>query len=223
VIAGVLLAAGASSRMGSDKALVRQKGVSYLAHGVRHLWQACPSVVVVLGANAARVRRQVEAEFEILLASGWLQREVAPTQDEDADGVEMHLVDNPRWRDGMLSSVQVGLRAALALKPEGVLVLPVDHPSVRPETIADVAALMRMSQQACADDAERAKFAYALVPRIKGRRGHPLALTAPLARAVSRDREATDLSDAVRRHARILGFLDVKDPGIVRNVNKPGE
>jgi hypothetical protein len=35
------------------------------------------------------------------------------------------------------------------------------------------------------------------------------------------DRGARDLSDAVRRNARLVGFLDCADPGVVRNRNRP--
>ena len=45
---GVLLAAGASRRMGRNKSLMRTKGDTFLAHGVRQLWHACDAVVVVL-------------------------------------------------------------------------------------------------------------------------------------------------------------------------------
>ena len=65
------------------------------------------------------------------------------------------------------------------------------------------------------------RFAYALVPRHKRRRGHPLALSPALARSVAADATAVDLSDAVRRNARLLGYLDVTDAGVTRNRNTP--
>ncbi len=62
-------------------------------------------------------------------------------------------------------------------------------------------------------------FAYALVPRHKGRRGHPLVLSPSLARAIAKDTEAEDLGDAVRRNARLVGYLDVADKGVLVNRN----
>ena len=38
---------------------------------------------------------------------------------------------------------------------------------------------------------------------------------------IDADRGAEDLSDAVRRNARLVGFLDVTDPGVLRNRNAP--
>jgi CTP:molybdopterin cytidylyltransferase MocA len=240
---GVLLAAGASRRMGRTKSLMRERGETFLARGVRHLWHACDAVVVVLGAEAARVRPALEEEFLRLVERGELHDDLQTAHRHGAAGLEVRIIENPKWRSGMLTSVQVGLRAALALDPGLVLVLPVDHPSVRADTVRALAAAMGAalaSYQPAAPPAPRAGsrrrtrarapraprgdgFAYALVPRYRRRRGHPVALSPALARAVSRDREARDLSDAMRRSARLVGFLDCPDPGVVRNRNTPGD
>lgn len=223
MMTGVLLAAGASARMGSPKALARQARMSYMARGIRHLWYACTNVVAVLGANAPAIRRAAEEEFARLVKSGALHEDLLDAHRHGAAGLEVHFELNPKWRSGMFSSVQLGLDRALALKPEGILVLPVDHPSVRPETMADLATVLRLALQACRSDADRRRFAYALVPRYQGRRGHPVALSPALARAVVRDRQAEDFSDSLRRHARLVGYLDVRDAGVVRNVNRLGD
>lgn len=221
MIAGVLLSAGESVRMGRDKALVRTKGQSFLAHGVRHLWAACDSVVVVLGANAKPIQREVEREFEALVESGALQRDLAEAHRHHADGLEVHFEIHRGWRKGMLSSAQAGLAAALELRPQAVMVLPVDHPEVQNGTVAALATLMLQALASQKNVAERRRFAYALIPRHRGRRGHPVALSPALAREVVRDGAAENLSDAIKRHARLIGYLDVQDPGVVRNINRP--
>jgi hypothetical protein len=48
-----------------------------------------------------------------------------------------------------------------------------------------------------------------------------VVLSPALARAVAGDRGAADLSDAVRRNARLVGYLDCVDAGVVRNRNHP--
>jgi CTP:molybdopterin cytidylyltransferase MocA len=68
---------------------------------------------------------------------------------------------------------------------------------------------------------EQGGFAYALVPRYRRRRGHPIALSAALARAIVTDRAAANLSDAVRRNSRLVGYLDTADSGILDNRNAP--
>ncbi len=217
---GVLLAAGASTRMGAPKANVKWKGRSFLANGLGALWSACDSVVVVLGSNAPRVRAAAEAELAGLVGKGAFAGLVHGASRRSTRALEAHFVVNAAWRRGMLSSAQAGLAEALRQKPEAVLVLPVDHPEVRPATVSHLAAMMDEALGAFGRR-DRSSFTYALVPRRRGRRGHPLALSPALARAIVRDREARDLSDAVRRHARLVGYLDVADPGIVRNRNTP--
>lgn len=221
---GVMLAAGASKRMGRTKALMTSRGHSFFARGVRHLWSACDAVVVVLGADARRVRGAAEDEFVRLVQSGALHADLQVARRHGARGLEVHFIVNRAWRRGMLGSVRLGLRAALRLRPEALLVLPVDHPAVKPVTVRALAAAMKAALVSYRGGAGKGPgFAYALVPRYRRRRGHPLALSPALARAVAGDREAADLSDAVRRNARLVGFLDCGDAGIVRNRNRPGD
>jgi molybdenum cofactor cytidylyltransferase len=49
--AGVILAAGASSRMGTDKALLQYEGCSFLAGAIQLLQNECDFVLVVAGNN----------------------------------------------------------------------------------------------------------------------------------------------------------------------------
>ncbi len=221
MLAGVLLAAGASRRMGHDKALVRTGAASFAVHGVRHLWAACDDVVVVLGAHATAVQRAIIAEFETLVEHGRLHPDLAHAHGHGAPGLECQFVINARWQRGMLSSVQSGLAAALKRKPAGLLVLPVDHPHVAATTVASIGNVLLQALAANRNARERTRFSYALVPRFKGERGHPLALTPALARAIVADRKAATLSDAVRRSARLVGYLDLNDKGVIANLNAP--
>ena len=181
------------------------------------------------GAGARRVRAAAEDEFVRLVNRGALHDDLQAAGRHGSAGLEVRFVVNRAWQKGMLGSARVGLQAALRLKPESLLVLPVDHPAVRPATVRALAAAMKAALASYrGGPAKRrgsrgggAAFAYALVPRYRRRRGHPLALSAALARAVIRDRQATDLSDAVRRNARLVGYLDCADPGVVRNRNTP--
>ena len=215
---GVLLAAGASTRMGEPKALVRWKGQSFLAHGVRALWAACDTVVVVLGANAAAVRRGVEREFEALVESGVLSADLHAAKRHGARALELRFETNRAWKSGMYGSARVGLAAASKLRPASVLVLPVDSPEVKGATVASLGAVMSDAMGSFGKAGSR-DFAYALVPRHRGHRGHPLALSPALARTIAKDAGAADLGDAVRRHARLVGYLDVTDKGVLANRN----
>ena len=221
MIAGVVLAAGASTRMGRTKALLPAGGRSFLVQCVSALWAACDNVTIVLGSRAPVVRRRVELEFERLVGDGSLHAELEQAHRRRGRGLEAQFVVNRRWPDGMLSSAREGLKAARSYRPEAVLLLPVDHPHVAPATVAAIAELMQEALRACRTRRERAAFAYALVPRHERRRGHPLAMTPALADAILADRGAADLSDAVRRNARLVGYVDVADAGVTRNRNTP--
>jgi len=116
------------------------------------------------------------------------------------------IVVNPDPDRGMLSSIQAGLAA---VDGEPVLVLPGDMPFVRPATIVRVL------------DAARAS-GVVVSPRCDGRRGHPVALTAKAAASVLAA-SAIDLSDALTPFKGDRLELDVDDPGIHRDVDRPAD
>ena len=117
MIAGVILAAGASSRMGGHpKALLDYRGETFVARLVRVLGGVCDPVIVVLGYHAERVRPAVEARAQVVI--------------------------NPAPERGQLSSLQTAL-AELPEHAEGFMFVPVDCPAAEPETAARVAAAFR--------------------------------------------------------------------------------
>lgn len=163
-VVAVLLAAGEGRRMGGSKALLSVRGASFL--------QAClaaldrPGIaerVVITGHDAARVAAAVPAQPGIRVAH------------------------NAGYRDGMLGSVLRGVAEAEALGAEALLLHPVDHPLVEPETVDAVLSALEDG-------------AIVAVPSHEGRRGHPAGFaraawaalrTAPReqgARAVLRER-----------------------------------
>ncbi len=104
-IAGIVLAAGASSRMRQDKALLRWGDKTFLEHLLAALKAAGTDPVrVVLGANADQVQKKIS------LGAG-------------------EAVLNPDWQKGMLSSLIAGLDS-LPADVEAAVVCLVDHPCV---------------------------------------------------------------------------------------------
>lgn len=104
--AGILLAAGASTRMGEAKQLLEWDGMPLVLYQRRQLEAVgCEPVVVVLGAGAAALQRVV------------LEGAATATR----------IVENARWSEGKTTSVRRGLEEV----PEdidGVLILSVDQP-----------------------------------------------------------------------------------------------
>jgi CTP:molybdopterin cytidylyltransferase MocA len=114
-VIGLVLAAGGGSRYGMPKALVDWHGRLLVQHAVDTLTAAgCSDVLVVLGAEAARVRS----------AAPDLPR----------------TVENPDWRTGMGSSLRTGLAALAGLAAEAAVVLLADMPGVTPEAVRRVTA-----------------------------------------------------------------------------------
>lgn len=112
MIAGIILAAGASSRMGSPKALLEYRGESFIQRLVRVLSPVCGQVIVVLGYHAADIRPGIPDSAVITI--------------------------NPAPDRGQLSSLQTAL-AALPPDAEGFLFTPVDSPAVASETVVRLA------------------------------------------------------------------------------------
>lgn len=90
-VGGVVLAAGAASRMGSPKQLLVWQGETLVCRSIRAALEGGLSpVIVVVGAHAEQVCQAVS-------------------------GLPVQVVVNDLWRDGQSSSVKVGLKAL----PEG--------------------------------------------------------------------------------------------------------
>ncbi len=103
--AAIVLAAGASTRLGQPKQLVRLAGELLLERAVRVATEAAlEPVIVVLGAGAEEIRKQ------------WTPGAA-------------QVVLNPAWAEGMGSSLSAGV---LALPPgsDAVVVLTCDQPAV---------------------------------------------------------------------------------------------
>jgi CTP:molybdopterin cytidylyltransferase MocA len=110
---GLLLAAGAGTRMGRPKALVSDADGSWLERGVRVLDDGgCESVTVVLGARSAE-------------AVAFL------------DGLGVDLVIAHDWESGMSASLCAGLQG-LPADATAALVLLVDLPDVTAEVVRRV-------------------------------------------------------------------------------------
>ncbi|MBZ9640056.1 NTP transferase domain-containing protein [Streptomyces sp. PSKA30] len=141
-VAGLLLAAGGGRRLGGrPKALLEHRGRPLVEHAVAVLRAAgCTPVHVVLGAGADAVRERAELPGCVL-------------------------VDNPRWEQGMGTSLRAGLDSLAGTTARAALVSLVDQPGIGPEAVARVLAAHR-------GESSLVSAAY------DGVRGHPVLLGA---------------------------------------------
>jgi molybdenum cofactor cytidylyltransferase len=108
--AGVVLSAGASTRMGRDKALLPWRGGTFLSAAIRALQPLTDLVIVVAGANA---------------------NDLIPVVYSNA----AFLATNPNPALGQFSSLQVGLQEVLNRGRDAAIVTLVDRPAPEAATI----------------------------------------------------------------------------------------
>jgi molybdenum cofactor cytidylyltransferase len=114
-ITGIILSAGASSRMGTEKALleVPGTGIDFLSAQIALLKPDCEIVLVVAGKNAEKLKPIV-----------------------DARGAE--LVINPDPERGQFSSLQTGLQALLDRGRNIAIVTHVDRLPIASSTLREL-------------------------------------------------------------------------------------
>lgn len=199
----VILAAGASRRMGFPKALLSWGGEPLLVSLVRELLATrVARIVVVLGASADRVRREFEAAG---LVSGRAGERAAPWPAPRLD-----LLVNPHWAAGKTTSIQAGVQA-LSHGATDLLLLNVDQP-LRAEVME---AVMGAHEALCMD---------ATLPAYQGRRGHPVALSLRWRRELLHlSEEHLGLRELIDRleSSGSLAVYDLAAPCIHWNLNRP--
>ena len=126
-----MLAAGEGSRMGSQmgshmgtpKQLLDMGGKPMVRHVVdQAMRSACFPLVVVVGANPDAVRAAL-------------------------DGSGAAIVENPRWKQGMGTSIQAGLRILDARGVDGVILMLADQPLITATILNRLVELHEQSEQ----------------------------------------------------------------------------
>lgn len=185
-IVGLVLAGGAGRRVGGPKALLRLGPLSFAAHAAALLERpGVERVVLVLGHEAARV------ELEAGLAARFGR------------------VVNPDPGQGMLSSLLCGLDAAERLGAGAVLVHPVDHPLVAPQTVDRVVAALQAGARVA-------------VPSWDGRRGHPAGFARSAWEALRAAPPEQGARAVLREHPGWVEHV-AGDPGCLTGIDTPAD
>jgi len=114
LLAAVILSAGASTRMGSPKALILYRDSTFLQHLIEVTRHPMIGVTrIVLGAGAETIRTVAKLDPSIVVL-------------------------NPQWEQGQLSSICAGVRSMEGMDTDGMVLCPVDHPLVSAHLVGDL-------------------------------------------------------------------------------------
>lgn len=186
--AGLLLAAGYSSRMGALKPLLRLHGRTLLEHATASLFHGgVRDVYVVLGHRAA----EIEADY--------------------AYRGQVRVVYNASYDDGMFSSIQAGLRAVLAADAgyDAFFMLPGDHPFIEPGLLAAL------------DTAARDSGRGIVIPRYRGRNGHPCRISLRYAAEIAENEFSQGMKTLFALHRDDILYLPTELPDILFDLDRP--
>ena len=173
-VEGVVLAAGFSSRMGSFKPILKMGNKTIIERCIDDMYEVCSRIIVVGG-------------YKLDLLYGALR-----------SYKNVELVYNENFKDGMFSSVKVGLNQ---VKEERFFITPGDYPFIGKNIYEDLLK--------CQADI--------VAPVYKGTRGHPLLIKSNLIKEVFNNERYTNMRDFIN----IKGYkaLEVQDEGILMDLD----
>lgn len=119
-VAAIVLAAGAATRMGQSKQLLRFQGKTLIERVITQVVDARLSpVIVVVGAEALSVRNAIAA-------------------------LPVEIAHNENWSSGIGSSITTGLERLRQIKPdaEAIAIVLADQPLVTGKHLSDMRALL---------------------------------------------------------------------------------
>ncbi len=183
-VVGIVLAAGLASRMGSLKQLLPIDGKPAIERIVDIFCQSLDDVVVVLGHRAAEVKA--------VLASFPIQFQL-----------------NSAYRQGMLSSVQCGIRAAS--QADAYVLGLGDQPGVGLGVIEELQRqAWRVSQGI-------------LIPCWDGKRGHPILIKDRYEQKILSLPLDQGLNTITRGHPTDTLEIPFEDPEIIEDMDTPAD
>ena len=191
-LCGVILSAGASTRMGRDKALLpwpphHRPGGTFLSAAIRLLTAQTDFVIVVAGSNAPQIELVAYAEGAFL-------------------------VQNLHPELGQFSSLRVGVQDVLSRGRDAAVVTLVDRPPVQPGTLH---ALLAGFESAILRDK------WAVVPEFNRKHGHPIVVGREMIEAFLRAPASSNAREVRRANQEFIEYVPVDDPFVTLNVDTP--
>jgi molybdenum cofactor cytidylyltransferase len=180
MISAIVLAAGKSERMGRPKALLEFRGRTFLENILHAISRSSiEHTVIVVGHHRSEIENAMP---------------------------DASVIFNPDYEQGMVTSLQTGIRA---LPPEsiGAFLFLVDHPVVDTETIEAMISSVASNR--------------IVQPTFKGRRGHPVFLGAEVLKEILRLPSSQGADVVVRRDPARITEIPVNAAGILTDIDTP--
>jgi molybdenum cofactor cytidylyltransferase len=195
-IGGVILAAGESSRMGRDKALLpwpkdagaTSVGGTILSFAIKSLSPYCDFVMVVAGKNEDALRPVVY-------------------------GCGASLVINSMPEHGQFSSLQTALWEVLNRGRDSAMVTLVDRPAPHAETLDELVKAFWVRRYGI----------WAIIPEYQGRHGHPIVIGREMIEAFLTAPETANAREIEHANQNKILYLPVNDPQVIMNADTPQE
>jgi molybdenum cofactor cytidylyltransferase len=181
-ISAILLGAGESKRMGRDKLSLPWGKETVLEHCLRILLRSEVQEVILVISNLAQ----------------WKQNRY--------DNPKVKVVLNPRYREGMSTSIRKGLQA-LDHRSQGVLIALGDQPRLKTRTI------------------NRLIHAFALgkgkivIPSFQRKMGHPVIFHRQYERELKRLKGDVGGRSIIERHPQEVKRVRVRSEGVIRDID----
>ena len=217
-LCGVILAAGESSRMGRDKALLpwppeaphpsTSSGQAPLktAKGGAASPEVAPGMGTILSAAIQALSQFCEM---VIVVAGNNEKALAPV----AYGSGAFVVRNPHPERGQFSSLQTGLQHVLSRGRDNAMVTLVDRPPPSGETLTALLSAF----------AKREHDVWAVVPEYQGKHGHPILIGREMMEAFLRAPATTSAREIEHAHQQRVVYVAVEDPLVAANVDTPDD
>ncbi len=130
-VGAIILAAGASSRLGRPKQLLAYQNTTLLQHAIDTATGAgCCPVVVILGAYADLIAQSFLQVKVYSMECAELYASTHHTSKQSDPETRVIFVYNPRWTEGQSTSLFVGVTALAKTTVNGALIMVCDQPTV---------------------------------------------------------------------------------------------
>jgi CTP:molybdopterin cytidylyltransferase MocA len=223
-IAGVILAAGESSRMGREKALLAWPPETHPSRKEREKDAAPGSAEALHPSNTAKggaaspttgtilscaIQALSQVCYMLIVVAGNNEQALEPV----VFGSGASLVQNPNPERGQFSSLQTGLHHVLNRGWDNAMVTLVDRPPVSAETLSKLVSVF----------AARNHGIWAVVPEYQGKHGHPILIGREMIEAFLRAPATSNAREVERANQERISYVTVEDPVVATNVDTPEE